>query len=129
MSDVIIEGAVCQPNFSAAGRRRRTQIAWAGTIGAVGLFAVLFWLDAWWPLRLLVGLPAAVAAFSALEVRRNTCVLHAAAGTFEGDDFRRKKVEADIAAASRRVAAGIWRDGAIAAALVALVSAATDFLM
>lgn len=127
MSETVVEGAVCQPNFSAAGRRRRTQFAWIGAISAVVLLAVLLWIDAPWPLRLLVGLPAAVGITSGLEVRRNTCVLHAAAGTFEGDDFRRKRVEAEIAAASRRVAAGIWRDGAIGAALVALASAATGF--
>jgi hypothetical protein len=51
--------------------------------------------------------------------------VHAATGTIEGEDLRRKRVEEEFAAASRRVAASIWRDGILGAIAVAALSAAT----
>ena len=124
MSD-LVEGAACRPNFSAAGRKRRTQIAWAGIIFSFALLVALLVIDASWQLRLLVGLPAAMAAITGLQVRRNTCVAHAMAGTFENEDFSTTKVDAAFAAASKKVAATIYRDGLLTGAGVALLAAAT----
>ena len=122
------EGAMCRPNFSAAGRRRRTRIAIFGAVLALVTLAALIAVGAWWPLRLLVALPAGLALVSGLQVRRNTCVAHAATGTFENEDFSRKRVDEAFAAASRRVAATIMRDGMIGSAVVGLLSAATAFV-
>lgn len=118
-----MEGAVCVPNFSASGRRRRTQVAIALSIGTV--VAAIATLGAPWWARAAVGALAAGAAISGLQVRRNTCVVRAMEGTFEGEDFRRTKVDAAIAAESRRVALTIQRDGllvgvAVGAALALL---------
>lgn len=128
MSDTFPEGATCRPNFSAAGRRRRARVAWAGAVLAVLALAALVALGAPWPWRLLVALPAGAAFVSGLQVRRNTCVAHARTGRFENEDFTTTKVDAAFAAASRRVAAGIWRDALGLTALVAALSAATTFV-
>jgi hypothetical protein len=69
------------------------------------------------------------AAVSGLQVRRNTCVAHAVAGTFEDEAMRARRVEAEAAAASRRVAATIVRDGVAVAILAALLSAATAWIV
>lgn len=128
MSDAVIEGAVCQPNFSAAGRKRRRRVSLvAGVVAVVGLLAAL-WLHVPAGLRALVALPAAVSVLSGLQVRRNTCVAHAATGTFEHEDFTTSKVDAALAAASKRVAATIYRDALIVGALVALISVASSWV-
>ncbi len=128
MSDAVIEGAVCQPNFSAAGRkRRRTVSIVAGVFTVVALVASI-WLQVAPGWRALIALPAAVSVLSGLQVRRNTCVAHAANGTFEHEDFSTTKVDAALAAASKRVAATIYRDALITGALVALLSVATSWL-
>lgn len=95
---------------------------------AVALLAVMIGLDVAWPLRLLVGLPAGGAFISGLQVTRNTCVAHAATGSFEGEDMKLTKVDAVFAEASRKVARTIWRDGALGALAVALFAAATAFV-
>lgn len=128
MSDAVPEGAMCRPNFSAAGRRRRTRVAQVGALLAVVLFVALVAIDASWWLRLLVALPAGAALVSGLQVRRNTCVAHAATGSFENEDMTLTKVDEVFAAASRRVAATIWRDAFIGMAVVAALSAATAFI-
>jgi hypothetical protein len=122
------EGASCRPNFSAAGRRRRTRVAQVGAVLAVVLFVGLVATDAAWVWRLLVALPAGAAFVSGLQVRRNTCVAHARTGSFENEDMSITKVDEVFAAASRKVAAGIWRDSLLGMALVALLSAATAFV-
>ena len=76
---------------------------------------------------MLCCLPAGAALVSGLQVRRNTCVAHAATGVFENEDFSTTKVEEEFAAASRRVAATIWRDAILGMVVVALLSAATAF--
>ena len=116
---------MCRPNFSAAGRARRLRVAQIGALITVGLLVALVVTDAGWPWRLLVGLPAGAALVSGLQVRRNTCVAHAATGVFENEDFTTTKVEEEFAAASRRVAATIWRDAVLGMIAVALLSAAT----
>lgn len=128
MSETVVEGTQCRPNFSAAGRRRRLRVAQIAGVTAVGTLLGAIALDAHWPARLLVALPAGAALVSGLQVRRNTCVAHAATGTFENDDMTTTKVDEAFAAASRRVAASIWRDALLGAAVVAALSAATALL-
>lgn len=120
---VVVVGAACRPNISGPGRRRRTAVAVGLGVVALGLWVGLMVAGASWPWRLLVGLPAGVAVLSGLQVRRNTCVAHAAAGTFEHEDFSTTKVEAEFAAASRRVAATITRDGVLVGVAVAVLAA------
>jgi hypothetical protein len=128
MSDDIPVGATCRPNFSAAGRRRRKRAAQiAGLIALIALGALIYF-DAPWPWRLLVGLPAAGCFVSGLQVTRNTCVAHAATGSFENEDLSLTKADEEFAAASRRVAATIWRDALLGGVLVAALSAATAFV-
>ncbi len=129
MSDAIIDGAQCRPNFSAAGRRRRARVAQIGAVLAIATLVGLVWIDAAWPWRLLVGLPAGAAFVSGLQVRRNTCVAHAATGMFENEDLTTTKVDETFAAASRRVATTIWRDALLGMALVAALLAATAWLV
>ncbi len=129
MSEAVASGAVCKPNISRAGRVRRTRFGYGAIVVALGLFAAgvgLHW--AWW-LRALVFLPAAMAAVSLLQVSRNTCVAHAATGMFEHDDFSTTKQRDEDAAASRRVAATIYRDAIGIGVAVAFVAAATAFVI
>lgn len=126
MSDAaILEGAVCKPNISFAGRKRRRRISIVMGVVSVGLLAAAVLFGVRWEVRLLIGLPVMMAAISGLQVTRNTCVAHAAAGTFEHEDFSTTKVDAALAAASRKVARTIYRDGVLAgvaaAALAALI--------
>lgn len=127
-SESYAEGAVCRPNFSGPGRRRRRNVAIAGAIAAPILLVTLIALDTPWWLRPLVAVPVGMAVISGLQVRRNTCVAHAAAGTFEDEAMRAHRVEAEVAAASRRVAATIVRDGVAAALIAGLLAAATAWI-
>ncbi len=120
--------AACKPNISGAGRRRRRQIGIALAVGAGALTAAFVVLRVAWYTRLFLFLPVAGAAISLLQVSRNTCVAHAAAGTFEHEDFSTTKQSADDAAASRRVAATIYRDALLLGAGAAVLAAATALL-
>jgi hypothetical protein len=123
------DGAMCVPNISAAGRRRRTRFAIVSlAIGVVAL-AVLVAVHASPWLRALVGLPIAAGVASQLQVMRNTCVAHARAGTIEHDDLSTTKAPADENAASRRVASGIVRDAAIAGAVAAALAWCTAYVV
>ena len=95
---------MCRPNFSAAGRARRLRVAQVGAVIAVGLLVALVVSGAGWPWRLLVGLPAGAALVSGLQVRRNTCVAHAATGVFENEDFTTTKVEDELRPLGRNLA-------------------------
>lgn len=128
MSETFPEGATCRPNFSAAGRKRRRNVAIVGAVLAVGMMGAFVGFHVWWPLRLLVVLPAGAAFVSGLQVTRNTCVAHAATGMFEGEDMRLSKVDEVFAEASRKVAATIWRDSALGMAAVALVAALSSYV-
>jgi hypothetical protein len=129
MSDQdVVMGASCRPNFSGAGRRRRRNVAIAAGVTSVGMFGAFVALGVPWPVRLLLAVPVGAAVVSELQVRRNTCVAHAAAGTFEHDDLSTEKVDAEFAAASRKVAATIWRDGITAAVAAGVLAAATAFI-
>lgn len=128
MSAEVLEGASCRPNFGAAGRRRRRNVAIGGALVALALFVGLVAVGASGPTRLLVALPATLAAISGLQVRRNTCVAHAATGSFEHDDFSLTRVDAAFATASRKVAATIYRDGLLTGVGVAVLAAASSLL-
>lgn len=128
MSEAIVEGAACRPNFSGSGRRRRLAIARAGFVITGVLFAAFIIIGAGWPVRLLIALPAMLGFVSYLQVTRNTCVAHAGAGTFEHEDFSVTKVDAALAEASRKVAKTIVRDGVLLGAAVTLLSVATAFI-
>jgi hypothetical protein len=119
---------VCRPNISRAGRIRRTRIGY-GMVGfGLVLFAVTLGLHAAWWARALVFLPAMMAAITLLQVSRNTCVAHAAKGTFEHDDFSTTPQSDEDAAASKRVAATIYRDAFGIGLVSAFVAAATAFV-
>lgn len=122
------EGQVCKPNISKAGRVRRTRVGIGAIVFAVGLAVALAVLHTGWYLRALVFLPAAMAAVSLLQVSRNTCVAHAATGMFEHDDFTTTKQDEADAAASKKVAATIYRDAVLIGALAAGLAAATAFV-
>lgn len=111
MIETAASGPVCQPNFSAAGRKRRTQAAVVMAVVTVATFATLTVFHAAWWWRALVGLPAMMTVITGLQVRRNTCVAHARTGTFEHDDFSTTKVSEELNRASKAVAATIYRDG------------------
>ncbi|MFT3711595.1 MAG: hypothetical protein QM817_28495 [Archangium sp.] len=128
MSEAIMEGAACRANFSGAGRRRRRTISLVLSVVSVALFVTFMVLGVAWEWRLLVALPAMSAAISGLQVTRNTCVAHAATGTFEHEDFSTTKVDAALAEASRKVAKTIYRDGVLTGAAVALLAAASSFV-
>lgn len=129
MSEDVILGASCRPNFSGAGRRRRRNVAIVMAIVAVVMLGAFVALDVAWPIRLLLGVPVGGAVISELQVRRNTCIAHAATGVFENEDMSTTKVDEEFAAASRKVAATIWRDGVIAAIGAAALSAAIAFVI
>ncbi len=129
MSEDLAMGASCRPNFSGAGRRRRRNVAIGAAITAVVMLVAFIALDVAWPIRLLLGVPVGGALISELQVRRNTCVAHAATGVFENEDLSTTKVDEEFAAASRKVATTIWRDGVLGAIAAALISAALAFVI
>jgi hypothetical protein len=123
METPIAAGAACRANISGPGRRRRTRVAAVLGVLTFVLLVGMVLTGTRAPWRLLVGLPAAAAVMTGLQVRRNTCVAHAAAGTFEHEDFSVTKVEAEFAAASRKVAGTIARDAVLVGVAVAVIAA------
>ncbi|PZR09138.1 MAG: hypothetical protein DI536_23180 [Archangium gephyra] len=79
--------------------------------------------------RMLVALPAFVTVICGLQVTRNTCVAHAATGSIEGEDFSLTKADAEFAAASKKVAATIYRDAGLGAAVVAALAYASAWVI
>lgn len=124
-----IPGAACRPNFTGAGRRRRRSLSAAMAVVTTALFVALVATDASAWVRFLVALPAIPAALIGLQVARNTCVMHAAAGTVEHDDFSTTKADAAFAAASRAVARTIYRDAIAIGLLVGAAAAASAWIM
>jgi hypothetical protein len=104
------------------------QIAALSAAGLVATVVFLHFTNAAWYLRLLTFFPAAVAAATYLQVRRNTCVSRARTGAFEHEDFSATAALPSDAAASRRVAATISRDSIIFGGVVGLVAAASVLL-
>jgi hypothetical protein len=101
------------PNISPAGERRRRRFGfeWAGI--SVAALGAAVWFRAPWLVRALVVVPATMAAVGLLQARRQTCILRAREGTFEGDDFSTVKAPAPQVPVSRRIAAGINRDAVL----------------
>jgi hypothetical protein len=123
-----VEGAICKPNISAAGRKRRMQMGWITATIGVGLAAAAVALHWHWYWRATLFFPAALAATGFLQATRNTCVAHAMKGTFEHDDFTATKAPDDEVAASRKVAKGIQRDALLIGLASAAFGALTSFL-
>ncbi len=98
-------------------------VGYGATAVGVGLAVASIALH--WPIwaRAMWFMPGALAATGFLQAKRNTCVAHAAKGTFEHEDFSTTKAPDDEVAASRKVAATIKRD----AILIGLASAALGF--
>lgn len=122
MSELVLEGAACRPNFGVAGRRKRRNVAIIAGVITVGGFAAAMFFQVQPLARLLVGLPAFMSVLCALQVTRNTCVAHAATGSIEGEDMSLTKADAEFAAASKKVAKTIYRDASLAAAFVAVLA-------
>jgi len=123
-----MEGAVCKPNISPAGRKRRVIFGWIAAAAAVGLAVLAIALHWHWYLRATLFFPAAMAAVGFLQARRNTCVARAMEGTFENDDFTTTKAPDDEVAASRKVASTIRRDAVLIGLASAAFGALTSFL-
>lgn len=117
---------VCRSNISQWGRTLRKRFGLGSAVVGVALLAVLIAFDAPWWARLSTFLPAAGASVAWLQLHRNTCVALARTGMQEGATAGsyQQASEADVAA-SRKVAATIYRDMTIFASLVAAASAAT----
>jgi hypothetical protein len=115
----------CKANISPAGRRRRVRVGTVGLVLSVGLLIVLAAARAAWYWRLVLFLPAALAAVGLLQARRNTCIKRADEGTFEHDDFSTTNAPDDEVAASRAAAAGIRRDTVLAGLVAAAIGVAS----
>jgi hypothetical protein len=120
---VMVEGAACRPNISPAGVRVRVRFGAASAVVGAILFAALAALHARWYWRLLVFVPAALAATGFLQARRRTCVSRAAEGTFEHDDFSKTPAPDDDVRRSRAVAKTINRDAVLIGLLCAAAAA------
>jgi hypothetical protein len=119
---------VCKANIGKAGKRRRMQVGWVGSIVSVALIVAFAIFHVPWQWRTFVFLPSALAATGFLQAMRNTCVAHAARGTIEHEDFSTTPAPPDELAASRRVAATIRRDAVIVGFATTIVSVALAFL-
>ncbi len=109
-TDMSTVAPACKANISSAGRRLRTRFGILWVIVFSVLLLGLMALEAPWYCRLLLFVPATLAAVGFLQVSRNTCIRRAAEGTFEHEDLTMTKAPDDEVAASRKVAAGIRRD-------------------
>jgi hypothetical protein len=109
---------VCKPNISGAGRRRRKNVALMAAIVSVVGLGLMLAMGANATTRAMIGFPVFMTALCVLQVKRNTCVKHAASGMFENSDFSTTPSQETDAKNSRRVALTIWRDSALVALLV-----------
>ena len=126
--DNALMAAYCKPNISAAGRKRRVIVGWVGAgLTALGLGAAVV-LHVPWYLRALVALPALASASGFIQASRNTCMMRAADGTFEHDDFTATPAPADEVEASRKVSREIKRDVVLVGLAVGLLAAATAWV-
>ncbi len=122
------EAAACTPNISFSGRRRRKRVGQVGLAIAAALWLGFILTHAAWYWRLTLFLPIAGATISLLQVRRNTCIARAAEGVIEHEDFSTSPAPKDQLAASRRVAATIYRDAVLVGVAGAAVAALTAFV-
>ena len=107
---VMRDGALCPPNISEAGVRRRMRFGAISTALTVLLGGSVIVARARWLWSAAVFVPAFVAAIGFLQAARRTCVARAAEGTFEHEDFSKTPAAEDNAARSREVATTIMRD-------------------
>jgi hypothetical protein len=127
-SEAVGEYAVCKPNISGPGRVRRLRAGWLLMGVSLAWAAALMVLHTAWYVRLSLFLPALATATTLLQVTRNTCVAHALQGTFEHEDFSKTRVDDADAAASRRMARSIYRDGISIGLACAALAAASALL-
>ena len=107
---VMRDGALCPPNISEAGVRRRMRFGAISTALTVLLGGSVIVARARWLWSAAVFVPAFVAAIGFLQAARRTCVARAAEGTFEHEDFSRTPAAEDDATRSRELATKITRD-------------------
>jgi hypothetical protein len=127
-SESVGDYAVCKPNISGPGRVRRLRAGWVLAVVSLVWAAALIALHTSSTWRLSLFFPTQAAATTFFQVTRNTCVAHALQGTFEHADFSKTKVDEADAAASRRVAFTIYRDGILIGLICAALAAASAFL-
>ncbi len=129
MSVVVVDGAVCQPNISLLGRRRRQRIGGAMAVAAVVVLGVTVALGAGPVVRGATALLAMVATVSVLQAQRVTCVARAREGMFEDDSLVMTPMAADDVARSRAVASGIIRDGVFVGVAWAILAAGSTLVL
>ncbi len=129
MSSSASAGAMCVPNISAAGRKRRTRFSIVMGVVATVWLLVSVAMHASPQMRAVAGLFVAASVATYLQVTRNTCVAHARAGTIEHDDFSTTAAPTDQNEASKKVANTILRDGALAGIFAALIFWSTAWVM
>ncbi len=115
----------CKPNISAAGRGRRVRFGRTCLVAGFLLLGLFVATRAAWAWRILLFVPASLAAVGYLQAVRGTCIERAKEGTFERDDFSTVPAADDEVAASRAVAAGIRRDSILFGFLGAAVGVAS----
>jgi hypothetical protein len=122
-----VETTACQ-NIGPKERRLRMNTFWFW--GAASLAAAVYVVAAQvaWPMRLLIFLPAAVAAFGLFQARANVCVAFVAANIKVLGDSRKERIavtdDAERAAfkkAARKIYARGVASAAVFTALVALI--------
>jgi hypothetical protein len=113
---------VCNIGPAEIARRRRG--AWTATFVTLALYIVLVAAGVPPPVRLLVGLPAASAAVSWLQVRERFCVAFGSAGLSNLGPLGGARPVADAAArrADRRKAASMVVRGCLIGAAVGFVA-------
>jgi hypothetical protein len=121
----LVTSLVCAPNISGSGRRRRRNVGYAAAAFASILTAAFVVTHVAWYVRIVVFLPAAMAAVGFFQASRNTCLAHASKGTIEQEDFSTTKASEEQVSASRLVAAGIRRDSLLIGVAAAMVAVAT----
>jgi hypothetical protein len=120
--DAPYRAGVCNIGPAEIARRRRTGVV--GTVATVVLLAILIAVHAPTPLRLLVFLPAAVAASGFLQAWLRFCAGFGWLGVFNFGDVGRTETVADEASRLRdRLMAGkIGLGAAAVGAVVAIVA-------
>jgi hypothetical protein len=113
-------------NIGPAERAKRNRIGVVGSALTMLVAAAVLETHAAWPWRLLVGLPAMVAAMGFLQARAHTCVAFVAANIKVMGDSKSGQQVVDLAErdAFRRKARLIYAQGfAATAVIVAIVLA------
>ncbi len=104
------DGAVCRPNISPAGIRKRIRFGALSAALTVVISVSMTIARVRWYWCFAVFVPAALAGVGFLQAGRKTCVARAAEGTFEHDDFSKTPAPEEDVIRSREVATRINRD-------------------